>query len=97
MGIDGINLSLNRLSATHAYGVGAPSVSTSTEAATSSAPKRDGIELSVAGRDLRAARALIATLPDVREERIAALRAAIAAGTYQVDSAALAQRLLGKD
>ena len=95
MAIDGIGLSLNRLAASQAYGVGAPSGSTKAPADAHPAPQRDGVELSAAGREWRAARAAIAALPDVREERLAAVQAAVASGTYQIDSAALARKLLG--
>jgi flagellar biosynthesis anti-sigma factor FlgM len=37
----------------------------------------------------------VAGEPDVRADKVAGLRAQIAAGTYQVDTTALAQHLLG--
>ena len=39
----------------------------------------------------------LAGQPDVRADKVASLKAQIAAGTYQVDTTALAQRLLGAE
>ncbi|MCS6802427.1 MAG: flagellar biosynthesis anti-sigma factor FlgM [Chloroflexota bacterium] len=95
MAIERMSLNLTRLAASHAYGVPAPAGAPSSTVERSPAPRRDGVELSATGRDLQAARAAIASLPEVREDRVAQIKAALAAGTYHVSSAALAQKLLG--
>jgi negative regulator of flagellin synthesis FlgM len=66
-----------------------------------SAPTRqpDSVNLSQEARSLSAAHKAVASAPEVREDRVAAIRAAIADGTYSVDSRqlarAMAQRLGG--
>ena len=55
---------------------------------------RDQALVSDQARLLSQARASLTQVPEVREERVAALRAEIEAGTYQVPVAALTQRLL---
>jgi negative regulator of flagellin synthesis FlgM len=96
MAIESIRLNLTRLAASQAYSVQAPANTPLSTAERPPAPPQDGVELSSTARDVHAARAAIATLPEVREERVAALKAAVAAGTYHVSSAALAQKLLGE-
>lgn len=51
-------------------------------------------ELSSKGREMAAAKAAAGGAPDVREEKIAALKARIAAGKYEVDSNAVADRMV---
>ncbi|GIW07805.1 MAG: hypothetical protein KatS3mg060_2610 [Dehalococcoidia bacterium] len=96
MAIDALGFNLTRLAASHAYGISAPAGTPSSPPETRPAPKRDGVELSATAREVHLARAAVATLPDVRAERIAALKEAVASGTYQVSSAVLAQKLLGR-
>jgi negative regulator of flagellin synthesis FlgM len=54
----------------------------------------DAVSLSATGRSLAAARKAVTDAPDVREDRISAIKAAIADGTYSVDSRTLATKLL---
>jgi negative regulator of flagellin synthesis FlgM len=54
----------------------------------------DSVELSDAGRALAAARQSVASSAEVREDRVAAIKAAIADGSYRVDSKTLAQSML---
>jgi len=54
----------------------------------------DGVSISDTARSLAAARKAVADAPDVREDRVSALKAAIADGTYTVDSRNLASKLL---
>jgi negative regulator of flagellin synthesis FlgM len=60
------------------------------------APARqpDVVSISDSGRSVAAARKAVAAAPDVREERVNALKAAIADGSYSVDSRTLAAKLL---
>ena len=59
------------------------------------APRQpDAVSLSDTARSLSAARKAVADAPDVREDRVSALKAAIADGTYSVDSRNLASKLL---
>ena len=54
----------------------------------------DAINLSETARSLSAAKTSVANAPEVREDRVAALKAAIASGTYSVSSRDLAQSLI---
>ena len=53
----------------------------------------DAVSISDAARSLAAAQKAVSTAPAVREERIAALKSAIADGTYSVDSRDLARSM----
>jgi negative regulator of flagellin synthesis FlgM len=54
----------------------------------------DMVTLSDTARSMVAANKAVQDAPDVREDRVAALKAAIAAGTYSVDSRRLASKLI---
>lgn len=51
-------------------------------------------ELSDRAREMATAKAAATNAPDVREEKIAALKARIAAGKYEVDNNAVADRMV---
>lgn len=54
----------------------------------------DPVSLSPQALELQAARATVAGMPDIREEKVAAIRAQIEAGTYVVDSEKIADKLI---
>ncbi|MGD9498086.1 MAG: flagellar biosynthesis anti-sigma factor FlgM [Armatimonadota bacterium] len=54
----------------------------------------DQLALSRRAEEVRAARAALAAVPQVRAERVAQLRAQIESGTYRVDPDLLAERIL---
>ncbi len=54
----------------------------------------DRVEISRLGHDVQAARTAVAKAPDIREDRIAAIRESMDAGTYSLDMDALADKLL---
>jgi negative regulator of flagellin synthesis FlgM len=54
----------------------------------------DAVSISDTARSLAAAHRVVGDAPDVREDRISALKSAIADGTYSVDSRRLAAKLL---
>jgi negative regulator of flagellin synthesis FlgM len=56
-------------------------------------PRADEASLSAEAQELLMARRAVQGAPDVRAERVAALRAEIDAGTYRVDEQALARKL----
>ena len=60
------------------------------------APTRqpDAVSLSDSARALSAARNAVASATDVREDRVGSIKAALASGTYKVDSRQLARTLL---
>jgi negative regulator of flagellin synthesis FlgM len=67
----------------------------SNTASTSAAPRQaDSVTLSDSARALAGANKTVASASDVREDRVAALKAAIADGTYSVDSRTLAQSMV---
>ncbi len=61
---------------------------------TGSAVQADHLEFSSFGKDIRAAQAAIAAAPDVREDLVAPIRERVKNGTYNVDSATFAEKLL---
>ncbi len=65
-----------------------------TAAGTGYASFRDEISLSTVGKDMQIAKNALATTPDVREARIAELKAQYANGTYEVDSEDFATKLM---
>jgi negative regulator of flagellin synthesis FlgM len=54
----------------------------------------DAVRISQAARSLAGARQAVDAAPDVREDRVSSIKAAIAAGTYSIDSRSLASSLL---
>lgn len=65
-----------------------------TTANASYASFKDEISLSTMGKDMQVAKNALATTPDVREARIAELKAQYANGTYEVDSEDFATKLM---
>lgn len=65
------------------------------DAAVSRRGERDAVALSGGARVLQRAHAAAAEADDVRTGRVAALKAQIQAGAYQMDTDALAERMLG--
>lgn len=58
-------------------------------------PRTDSVALSTTTQQLLRLREVVAAQSEVRADRVAALKAAIAGDRYQVDTMALAARLLG--
>jgi negative regulator of flagellin synthesis FlgM len=56
--------------------------------------KGDRVELSAQARELQAAREAIAKMDSVDHEKIARIKAQIAAGTYKVDAAKIASKMI---
>jgi flagellar biosynthesis anti-sigma factor FlgM len=54
----------------------------------------DGVSISAAARSLSTARSAVTTAPETRADRITSLKAAIAEGTYSVDSRRLATSMV---
>jgi negative regulator of flagellin synthesis FlgM len=63
-----------------------PSDKTQAYAGTSPAAKGDRVELSAGAKELGAARQAIQKMDDVDHEKVASIKARIAAGTYKVDA-----------
>lgn len=56
----------------------------------------DKLEISQMGRDYQVAKQAVSQAPDVREEKVAQLKAAIDAGEYEVSNSTFADVLLDK-
>ena len=56
----------------------------------------DRVQISSLGKDFQTAKAAVAESSDIREELTASIKARIQDGTYQVDNAAFAEKLLQK-
>ncbi len=54
----------------------------------------DTLELSQAGKDLQVAKAAVKAAPEVREDRIAQIKAAMESGRWAVSDDALADKML---
>ncbi len=54
----------------------------------------DSVEISQLGKDIQVAKQAVKAAPDVREDKVAAVKAAMANGTYSVSDDELADKLL---
>ena len=54
----------------------------------------DKLQISALGKDIQTAKTALANTSDIREDKIAGIRAAIQDGTYEVSSASFADKLL---
>ncbi|SFQ50160.1 anti-sigma-28 factor, FlgM family [Butyrivibrio proteoclasticus] len=57
---------------------------------------RDTVSFSSIGKDIQVAKQAVNAAPDVREDKVKALKAAIKNGTYDVSGEAFADKLLAK-
>ena len=87
---------LERLRATAAVAALRANSASAGQSGPTAARRPDGVTISDSARSLAAAHKAVGDAPDVREDRVSALKAAIADGTYSVDSRTLAARLLEK-
>lgn len=63
---------------------------------TQTASHADRLQISSQGKDFQTAKAAVAAAPDIREELTAPIKARIQNGTYGVDNASFAEKLLQK-
>lgn len=56
----------------------------------------DSVSLSPQVRELQAARSALAAMPEIREEKVAAIRAQFEAGTYVVDGEKIAGKMIAE-
>lgn len=54
----------------------------------------DQVSFSSIGRDMQIAKTTLASIPDVREDRVAALKTQVQNGTYNVSNESFADKLL---
>ena len=59
-----------------------------------SAPAQDKVEFSIQSRDMQNIYVVLKTTPDVRAEKVSALKKAIAEGEYHVDNEDLADKMI---
>jgi negative regulator of flagellin synthesis FlgM len=85
-----------RLRATQAIAALRGNAVGATPTTTGVARQPDAVSISDAARSLATAQKSVASAPDVREDRVAALKAAIANGSYSVDSRSLATSILSR-
>lgn len=55
---------------------------------------KDQVSFSSIGRDMQIAKAALANVPDVRQDKIDSLKSAIQNGTYQVSNESFAEKLM---
>ena len=58
--------------------------------------ERDTVSFSSIGKDIQVAKQAVKATPDVREDLVASLKAAVKNGTYDVSGEAFADKLLAK-
>ena len=61
------------------------------------APKLDSVQLSDQAKSLNKLEDNIASAPSVNDEKVAALRAAIADGSYQINAESIAEKMLSSE
>lgn len=61
-----------------------------------SVSRADQVQISSFGKDIQTAKAAVAGSPDIREELTAPIKTQIQNGTYSVDNASFAEKLLQK-
>lgn len=61
-----------------------------------SVSRADQLQISSFGKDIQTAKAALAGTPDIREQVTAPIRARVQDGTYGVDNASFAEKLLQK-
>lgn len=57
---------------------------------------RDAVQISQAGKDYQIAKQAVANAPDIREDKVADLKAQVKSGNYNVDTGDFASKLLEK-
>lgn len=60
----------------------------------SAASAKDQVSFSTVGKDIQIAKNALGSVPDVRQDKVNALRASIASGTYQVSAESFADKLM---
>lgn len=60
----------------------------------SGAPRDDRVSLSPQAREILKAQQSLASLPDVREDKVAEIKSRIEAGDYRIDSDAIAEKMI---
>ena len=63
---------------------------------TQKAKAKDEVHISETGKDFQIAKRALQDVPDVRQEKIEAIKSSMEAGTYEVDSDSFAEKLLEK-
>lgn len=56
--------------------------------------KKDEVQISQAGRDYQVAKQAVAEAPDIRADKVAALKSSIASGSYKVETGDFAAKLI---
>ena len=69
---------------------------TRTQATKSTANVSDNVQISQMGKDFQVAKKAVADAPDIREDKVAEIKAKMDAGTYQVSADDFASKLLEK-
>lgn len=54
----------------------------------------DHVSFSSLGRDMQTAKAVLADTPDVREDKVAEMKAKLASGTYQISGESFADKIM---
>lgn len=74
-------------------GINAPA--NTTETVETERTQDDRVSLSDASRELQTAKDSVAAAPDIREEKVAAVKQAVENGTYEIDPGKIADKMIG--
>jgi negative regulator of flagellin synthesis FlgM len=84
----------SRVKVTHAHNKHGEKASEASSSSKAVATGDANTEISAKGKEFAKAKAVAHEAPDVREEKIAALKARIAEGRYKIDADAIADRMV---
>ncbi len=76
------------------YNVSKPAGNRGSAAAAATPDFKDRLNISGQGKDLQVAKQAVAQSPDIREDRVAALKAAYQSGSYNISANAVADKIL---
>jgi negative regulator of flagellin synthesis FlgM len=66
-----------------------------TEAVETERPQDDRVSLSNASREMQAAKDAVAASPDVRQDKVDALKEAVESDNYKIDPGQIAEKMIG--
>lgn len=68
-----------------------------TETVETESAQDDRVSLSNASRDLQTAKDAVSAVPDIRQDRVDAIKQAIESGSYEIDPGKIAGKMLGSN
>lgn len=66
-----------------------------TEPAEAEVPQDDRVSLSDASKEMQTAEDSVASVPDIRQEKVDAIKQAVESGSYEIDPGKIADKMIG--